>query len=274
MLAGRYLIDNLVERLESCGAFGPIYVAGPAPVYSRAENPLRLIDTDRSFGENIQIALETVINECPGQHVAFITCDVLPDLGELSELLDDYWSAVPLDLWFPLILTEGTGNLGASDWKPRYRVVPEPGKTACSILPGHLAIVDPTSLRLAFLYRLFDLAYSTRNRPIRYRRSYILRHVLWSLVRQDFLHITSGRLPTLTWDVVRSGVRAADRLRRGVITREELEDALRQMFVRRRHRKRHPQRRTYLPLKNALSIARDIDTVEEAQALGATLSKA
>ena len=150
--------------------------------------------------------------------------------------------------------------------------MPEAGEEAVSVLPGHLTIVDPASLRLAFLYRLFELAYRTRNRPIRYRRSYILRHVLWSLIQQDVLHVLSLRLPTLTWDVVRSGVRDAARLRSGSITREQLEASLRLVFVRRRHRRRYPERRIRTPLMPGLSLARDIDTVEEATAMGATFA--
>lgn len=269
-LAGRCLIDHLVERLQSAGGFDPIWVAGPAEAYRQASVTLRVINTDRSFGENIQAALETVLETHAGSEVGVITCDILPDVGELRLLLENYWQEAPSDLWFPVIVTEKGDRLGPSDWKPRYRIVPHRGAEPVSVLPGHLTIFDPGSLRLAFLYRLFDLAYRTRNRPIRYRRSYILRHVLWSLLRQDLLHLLDRRLPTLTWDVVRSGVRAANRLRKGTVSRGELEHAIRRVFVKRRHRRRHPERRIRLPLLHTLSIARDIDTEEEALAMGAT----
>ena len=47
---------------------------------------------------------------------------------------------------------------------------------------------------------------------------------------------------------------------------------MRRVFVLRSHRQRHPERRVRMPLLRALSIARDIDTVEEARALGATFA--
>jgi hypothetical protein len=122
------------------------------------------------------------------------------------------------------------------------------------------------------LYRLFDLGYRTRNRPIRYRRSYMLRHVLWTLVRQDLIQLLALRLPTVTWDTVRGGLRSAAGLYRGTLTLAELEDDMRRVFVLRSHRQRHPERRVRMPLLRALSIARDIDTVEEARALGATFA--
>ncbi|HVR29307.1 MAG TPA: NTP transferase domain-containing protein [Thermoanaerobaculia bacterium] len=269
-LDGRCLIEHLIDRLRESGAFGPVWVAGPAAAYRRAAASIEVIDTDRGFGENIRVGLETVVQSCPQSVVAFTTCDILPEPAELERVLEDYHRGAPCDLWFPLILTDEGEALGASEWKPRYRILPAPGEPAAVVLPGHLAIVDPASLRLSMLYRLFDLGYRTRNRPIRYRRSYMLRHVLWTLLRQDFLHLLALRLPTVTWDCVRSGLAAAAGLRRGAITREELEGHMRRVFVTRSHRLRHPERRVRMPFLRAMSLARDIDTVEEARALGAT----
>lgn len=268
----RSLIDHLVERMRGTGAFDPIFVAGPRKAYRLARSDFEIVDTDGGFGENIQAGLEAVLARHEAGLVGFTTCDILPEEAELKLLLDDYHAGPRSDLWFPLILAGSGERLGASDWKPRYRIVPEPGQPPVSVLPGHLTILDPSAMRVDFLYRLFDLAYRTRNRPIRYRRSYILRHVLWGLLRQDLLHLASFRLPTLTWDVVRSGVRAANRLRTGTITRAQLETALRNVFVKRRHRRRYPERAVRLPMLPALSLARDIDTVEEARALGATVA--
>jgi hypothetical protein len=47
---------------------------------------------------------------------------------------------------------------------------------------------------------------------------------------------------------------------------------MRRVFVKRAHRLRHPDRRVRMPFLRAMSIARDIDTVEEARALGATFA--
>jgi hypothetical protein len=271
-LGGRCLIEHLIDRLRSTGAFDPIWVAGPAAAYNRLAPSLDVIDTNAGFGANIRVSLETVMRACPGREVGFATCDILPDPEELELLLRDFWSGPQADLWFPLILTERDETLGASEWKPRYRLVPASGEPAAVVLPGHLAVVDPGALNLSMLYRLFDLGYKTRNRPIRYRRSYMLRHVLWTLVRQDLIQSLALRLPTVTYDCVRGGLHAAAGLRRGTLTVSELEDDMRRVFALRSHRKRHPERRFRVPLLRALSIARDIDTVEEARALGATFA--
>ncbi|HEX2463298.1 MAG TPA: hypothetical protein VHR17_01660 [Thermoanaerobaculia bacterium] len=271
-LGGRCLIEHLVDRVRATGVFDPIWVAGPATAYRRLASSIDVIDTDLGFGANIQAALETVMRSCPGREVGITTCDILPDAAELDGLLQDFWNGGPTDLWFPLILTDRDEPLGASDWKPRYRIVPAPGEPASVVLPGHLTIFDPYALNLSMLYRLFDLGYRTRNRPIRYRRSYMLRHVLWTLVRQDLIQLLALRLPTVTWDTVRGGLRSAAGLYRGTLTLAELEDDMRRVFVLRSHRQRHSERRVRMPLLRALSIARDIDTVEEARALGATFA--
>ena len=61
----------------------------------------------------------------------------------------------------------------------------------------------------------------------------------------------------------------ANRLRLGVLTLAQLEEALRRAMVKRRHRKAHPERRVRVPITTTMSLARDIDTVEEARAIGA-----
>jgi hypothetical protein len=271
-LGGRCLIEHLVDRMRATGVFDPILVAGPAEVYRRSTPDLEVIDTDGGFGGNIRASLEAVTRTYPGRDVGFTTCDILPDPGDLEMMLDDFWRGEPSDLWFPLILTGSDEPLGASDWKPRYRIVPAPGEPAAVVLPGHLTIVDPSALNLSMVYRLLDIGYRTRNRPIRYRRSYMLRHVLWTLLRQDLIQLLALRLPTVTWDAVRGGLRSAAGLYRGNLTLAELEDDMRRVFVLRAHRLRHPERRVRMPLLRALSIARDIDTVEEARALGATFA--
>ena len=76
---------------------------------------------------------------------------------------------------------------------------------------------------------------------------------------------------TLTWSVLRVGIAAARELRDGTITRERLEQALRTIFVKSRHRRKFPGRRVQLPIVEALSLALDIDTEEEARAAGGNI---
>lgn len=265
-IRGRRLIELLIERLSEAGWCDPILVAGPSRVYGELPAGARVIDTDGTFGDNIRASLEALRVDHPGSSVAFVTCDILPEPAALRRLHADYRVRCPCDLWFPMVRApERSENLGASAWKPAYRIVPEPGGAPVGILPGHLAIADPGALRLRFLYRLFDLAYRTRNRSIDKRRQVLVRGVLADMVYQDLRHVLRLRPPTLTWSVLRAALPAASLLREGTITRTGLEDALRKIFVKTRHRRRHPERRIHIPFVDELSLARDIDTEEEAR---------
>jgi MobA-like NTP transferase domain len=271
-IGGRCLIEHLVDRMRSTGVFDPIWVAGPAAAYRRLASSIEVIDTDRDFGGNIRVSLETVMRSCPGRDIGITTCDILPDPAELEALLDDYFRAGATDLWFPLILAGEGEALGASEWKPRYRIIPAEGGPAVAVLPSHLTIFDPASLNLSLMYRLFELAYRSRNRPLRYRRSYVARGVLWNLLREDLANLLALRLPTTTVDLVRSGLTVTNGLRTAQLTSPALDHAMRRVFVKRSHRLRHPDRRVRMPFLHGMSMARDIDTVEEAQALGATFA--
>jgi hypothetical protein len=269
---GRPLVEGLLERLARCGHFGPSYVAGPVSVYRRFGDRAVLIDTDGSFGENIRVSLEAVREKHPGSPIAFITCDVLPEAETLLAVMENYARQCPCDFYYPLIrVPEDRTRLGASGWKPSYPVVPRKGQPTVEVLPGHLIVIDPQALRLKFLYRLFDLAYRTRNRSVDYRLAVLLGGVLARLVYQDVLHLLNLRLPNITWDVLRAALPGTGALKRGTLTHAQAESALRSIFVKMRHRKSYPRRRALLPILEGLSLALDIDTEEEARAMGGDL---
>jgi hypothetical protein len=268
LVGGRRLIDVVLERLTGLPeVFGPFYVAGPARVY-REIAAATLIDTDADFGGNLEAGIERVRHDHPGSPIAVTTCDVLPDRDEILGMLAHYWAHAPCDLWFPLVrLPPDEGSLGESAWKPRYKVLDQNG-TPARVLPGHLVIVEPEGMRLEFLYRLLQSAYDSRNHSMRYRRWYLLRRMTRSILAHDWRELAGGRLPTMTLDVL-AAVRAARRLIRGTLPEADLECNLRRVFVHRAHRLAYPERRMLLPILEGLSLARDIDTVEEAKALGA-----
>ncbi len=266
---GRPLVGILIERLDATGRFGPIYIAGPVRVYRGIAGGATVIDTDGNFAENIRNAMEHVRASHPGSPIAFITCDVLPEVETLRNVTDEFDRCAPWDLADALVrVPEDRSRLGAFAWKPTYRIAPEAGEPAVEILPGHLTIVDPEAIRLDFIYNLFQLGYRTRNRPIAYRLAVMLGGLIGALLWHDVLHVFRLRLPTLTWDVLSAGVPAALRLRAGTITREGLERASRRIFVRHRHRVRHPERRLILPIVEGISLAMDLDTEEEARQSG------
>ena len=129
-------------------------------------------------------------------------------------------------------------------------------------------IVDPDALRLELIYDLLDIAYRTRNRRLESRKSVLLRHEVGQLLLQDLRHVAGLRLPTLTCTVLRSGLRIARLLQRRSLPVEQLERFIRNITVRSRHRRRHPRRPIRIPVVDALGLAKDIDTEEEARSLG------
>jgi len=269
-LEGRPLLLHLVERFRACGAFDPISVAGPARVYAGLDPGLRLIDTDADVGTNVRAVVDDFLAHHERGALAVVTCDVLPSVAELEGLMGEYRAGRPCDLWFPLVRApRDPRELGAFGWKPEYGLVPEPGRPAVRILPGHLVIADPRALRLDLFYRLTHAAYRTRNRPVRARQGSMLRSVLLGLLLQDLRHLFALRPPVLTWTVLRNGLALARELRAGGQTRAEFERRVGRIVLSARHRRAHPERGVRMPIVEAIGMAADIDTDEEARAIGA-----
>ena len=272
-VGGRPLISWVLERTQASPAFGAVYVGGSRAAFEGvALGGAEMIDTDGSFGENIRTTLVVVVARHPGQPVAFLTCDVLPEPEELTCLMADYGAHAPVDFWFPVVIApQDEEKLGASAWKPRYRVAHERGGEPHSLLPAHILIVDPAALRLPLLFRAFELAYSTRNQRVLPRLFRMVRSLVASLIGQDIRLLFRGTLPTVTLSVIGNGIALGVRLHRGVMSAEELSERFQKMFVRRRHRKANPDRKGRVFLVDALSLAKDIDTVEEAREMSDAL---
>lgn len=267
-VAGMPLIDLLIERIQADTHFGPLYIAGPQHVYGESRNGAQVIDTDLNFGKNIEAAVSAIIADNGHGPIALIAGDIIPDLDEFKHLMEDYQQHAPMDFWFPLIITpKEKERMGASSWKPKYQVVEKTGDKPKEILPGHLIIVDSETVRLSLVYKVLALIYRSRNRPILYRLGYTVFHMLVYLLGQDMRLILSMQLPTYTIGILYNSVALAHRLRKGVITSEELASRLRKVFILYRHRRQFPQRLGRMPLMHGFSFARDIDTEEEAREL-------
>jgi hypothetical protein len=247
-------------------------VVGPRSAYGASREGVEVLDSDGSFGENIRAAVEAVEARCPGRPVAFTVCDILPEPEEMHSLMADYFAHQPLDFWFPMILVPDPKRLGASDWKPQYKLAPGDGEEPEAILPGHLAIVDPVAIRQTFIYRSFDLAYRSRNRGLAHRFFFIVTHLIAHLLGRDLGRMLRLRPPTTTLTIVyQSAVTVAKTLRNSM-TSEELARRWRLIFVRTDHRREFPERRGRLPLLPGLSFAKDMDTREEAEELARRLA--
>ena len=272
-LAGRPLIDVVIERFRSSGFFDPIFVAGPANRYGNTRGPATVIDTDADFGRNIKAALESVVARLGVGPTAFTTCDVIPDGDELARLMADYHDHLPLDFWFPLIrVPEDPGRLGAAAGKRQYRIIPDGESQPISILPSHLVVVNPQALRFTLIYKSFQLAYRSRTRPVFTRFIYITSGVLFFLLLRDVRNLARLKPPFLTPLVLFNAALLSHRLGHGGITQRQVETHLHQIFGNEPHRRKYRDRTGRVPVGDALSLALDIDTVEEAEEVAAEVS--
>ena len=202
---------------------------------------------------------------CPGSPIAVTVCDILPEAEELRALMADYDAHRPLDFWVPLIQApERRERLGASAWKPQYRVAMREGEPAHGVLPGHLVVGDAAASRRGFIYRSFELAYRSRNRSLFYRYFYIVTHLLLHLLHKDLRQLRHFRLPAITLTVIQQAAIIVTNLGRGTMTSEEMARRFRLIFVQRAHRERYPNRQGRLPIMPGLGLAKDMDTQEEA----------
>ncbi|MEM9597552.1 MAG: hypothetical protein AAGD06_25010 [Acidobacteriota bacterium] len=261
-VGGRPLISVVIERMANSGLFDPIFIAGPASVYRPLLPDARIIDTDASFGENLRSAVDAVSRELDPDLLAFTTSDILPTEADLRRIVDDIRSHLPLDFW--MLQCRVDRDLGASAWKPRYRLQPADEDHPVPVLPGHLVIGNPGVVRVEMVYRLFEMLYRTRNRSLRYRVFHLTRRLLWGFFLDDLRSLASLRLPRMLWEVVINSLVAAVRLARGIRI-PEIEDRMRRVYIRPEHRRRYPDRRGRVAVLDALSFAKDIDTVEEAR---------
>lgn len=268
-VSGRPIAAHLVERLRAAAGFGPIAIAGPARAYGALGLGADLIDTDGSVADNLRAAIEH--HGLRPEPLAVLACDVLPSVAELRQLRADYDRDAPVALWFPFVrVPEDPDRLGVFAWKPKYHIAPAPGAPPERILPGHLAVFHPSSLRLPLLYRLLSLAYSTRNRSVAHRKRAMLRSVLAGLLGADLRRMVRLRPPTLTATVISSGLRLARLLRQKNMERGELERLIGRIFVRREA----PVRGIRHPFCDIVSLAEDVDTEEEARAIGGSVGGA
>ena len=273
-VAGRPLIAHVVDRLSAMSAFGTIHIAGPASAYQPLGLDAELIDTDSHFGANIRTAIEAVRQRHPDQALAITTADILPEAAEIEPLFSALDHDPLPDLWFPLVGLNAASNLGESSWKPRYQIAPGEGQPPQAILPGHLVVFRPDALRLDFIYRLVDAAYTTRNRPVASRTLSLLARLGWAITREDVLTLGRGELPRLWWRILRDGLSMARMLARGSGSIQAMEQRVDRIAVWPQHRRQHPQQHVRVPIVDALSLARDIDTEEEAREFDQRLSQA
>jgi hypothetical protein len=267
-IGGIPLIQLLLERIRASRAFGEIYLAGPARIYRELVD-CPIIDTDGHLGRNVRAAVKHLLEQYgPDAGIAFISNDVLPEPEEISALAADLVPAggsESVALAFSLI-TCGQ-DLGAAEWKPKYRLRVGPAGEPALFLPGHLGVAWPARMRLGLLYRLLRLAYRERNREYRRRQRRILLRLIHYLVGKDLASLLRLRPPTLTWTVLRHGLGTFIRWRRGDLDIEGLARGIAAVAVRRGTFHRYGARCVRIAITSHASFGKDIDTREELEEL-------
>jgi len=270
-VGGRPLVALIVERMRTCPEFHEIAIAGPARLYEGLVPGVRAIDTDDHLGANFVAAVEDLRARGHRGPIAFASCDVLPDPVELRRALDTFIDGPRCAVWFPLVrVADEMRSPGAFRWKPSYRLVDASG-TAVHVWPGHLGIVDPSELRLRFLFRILDAAYRTRNLPVGARHRRMAVRLVWGLLWRDVSRLLRLRAPNRTWTALACGLKVASGVERSTLTTVELERSIAAIVLRDGHRKRFAEGGVRIVVVDALSLAEDVDTEEEAQQLTETL---
>ena len=271
-LDGSPLIRHVCKAFAESGAFGPIYIAGPHDVYEtiRPDDTL-LIDTDGNFGQNLQVATEHVATRHPGAAVAYATADVLPSPEDLSLVLADLDAASPYHFWMLECRYSGIAKrLGTSTYKPKYWIRGDDDERPVPTLPGHLVIARPDASRRHLMYDIFDIAYNTRNTSIGHRLRVVTIGIFSSLLKTDWRRLRQGKLPCVTFEIMCFGLIFAFKLWRGIDHRQ-MAALLTRIFLHREDRRDHPERRGRVAVLDTVSLARDVDTHEEARELGLDL---
>ena len=262
--SGRCLAAELIERLRQSDLFADPVLIGPRSVYEGLVD-CEIVDVtgtlDRTFSRVLELLDERY---APDQPVAISTCDILPTVDELREIVETgYTPHADSHFWWQIVTAEPPA-LGASSWKPRYGLRTDHGSPLLTVYPGHLVIIRPVALRLELVNRLLVAAYRYRNRPLKKRFFPMLRDGLQLLIGRDFRNLARGQLPILTVAIPWHIGRAYLGIRRGTLTLPAFERHLARTVVHRRFRAGRP---FAITLTQAMSFAKDIDTVAELQEL-------
>jgi hypothetical protein len=264
-LGGRPLIDVVVERFAATGSFDPILVCGPADRYGEKRGAAIVVDTNLDFAGNIRAGLAAIPKDIEPGPVFFASCDVIPEVEELQRVMADYYAHLPCDFWYPQVrVPADKSELGSSAYKRTYRIIPDGEKKAVETLPGHLVAIDPECVRTDLFLLGFELAYRSRTRHVAIRFLIIFGGGLLQIVLADIRALLSGRLPYHLLEIFYHGFRLSYGLARASIDQSGVAYRAGSTFSKRSHRKRYPDRGGRIPLVEALSLARDIDTESEA----------
>jgi hypothetical protein len=195
--------------------------------------------------------------------VAVSACDVLPTAAEFRQLLAEaYEPYKACGLWWQLVAAE-RAELGASCWKPSYRVAPSEGEPAENLYPGHLLIIRPAALRLEAFNRFLTLAYRYRNRAVYERAIRMTLRALATMMVEDVRILASLHLSGRTFSVPYLVFRAYGKFRAEKLTIHDLENVVAKILVEPGFHRQAKKRSVVFKLTRIQSFAKDIDTRAE-----------
>lgn len=260
---GNCLAAELMDRIGASDCFAEPLLVGPKRWYHGKVDG-EIVDVEGTLVQTLRQLAHTVTTRFPGdQPIAITACDILPSAKDFQQLIRrDYAPHAEKMFWWQMVEAD-PGEMGASAWKPSYRLPPEVGQTALTLYPGHVVIARPHALRFQLINRLLELAYKYRNRVLDQRYIGITLGALGSLIAQDVRNLADFQLPVLTFVLPFVGLRDFFKYRRGTVTLRDHEEFLRKTFLHRRYHHAANDRPVVISTTSVLSFAKDIDTKAE-----------
>lgn len=192
--SGQCIAGELIQRVRESDRFEDPVLVGPSRIYHD------LVDCELSETSGELLATVSALNDLltrryENRPVAISACDILPTAADFRDLLDhSYQPYVDSGLWWQLIAAE-PAEMGASSWKPNYRMRLTPDDPLLNLYPGHLLILRPGAVRLNWLNRFLMLAYRFRNRSVYERMIRITLRALGLWLVDDLRGVASFHCP-------------------------------------------------------------------------------
>ncbi len=267
--SGNCLAAELIARVRASGCFTEPLLLGPRSWYE-GKVDCELIHVEGALIQTLRQLVHTANERFdPHQPFAVTTCDILPTIEDFQQLLQrDYTPHIDSMYWWQMIVAEPQ-QMGASSWKPSYRIQLEKEDARVNLYPGHLVITRGESLRFDLVNRLLELAYRYRNRVLNKRYMGITLGALGTLLTQDIRNLARFQLPVLTIGVPYVGLRGYFRYQRGKATLGDVEEFLKRAFLHRQYHRAAGGRPVVISITTLLSFAKDIDTKAELDELDA-----
>ncbi len=260
---GQCLTGELLDRVRASDCFEEPVLVGPRRIYQGLVD-CPVVDVEGNLVKTLQGVVETIRDRFdPHLPLAFITCDVVPTPNEFRRLLHECYEPHHDSVFWGQLITAEPDEMGASSWKPSYRICMEAGQPPINIYPGHLVIARPEALRFSLTNHLLQLAYRYRNRLLYKRYFGLTLRALGSLIAADFYNLRRWQLPILTFKLPCLGLWAYYKFRRNRLTLREYENFISTAFLHRAYEHCGGDHPVIFSITSILSFAKDIDTVAE-----------